>query len=184
MKAIARVFSDVFSSLGIQPPAWLMPLVIVGIILLLWPLIQKNQITGKARALFRQSLQEEGPDRLALQVQALDLVKENPQGIVGLANEGLLKGDPAFTRLALERLRATGRLGHEVRRLDVALNGEKPRIPEAEVLAVTRFLDEGLREKAKQRLKAALEIWPDHPDLLDLVARLDDSPRPNETSGA
>lgn len=173
MNAIARVFSQVFSALGVHPPAWALPLVFGVIVALLWPTIQRNQSTGKARGLFRQSLREQGEERERLQREALELIKGNPNGFVAITEEALAKGDKPFAKQALEGLKTTGKMPHKVRRFTIEIEGEKPKIPEAEVLAVTRFLDEGLLGKAALRLAPALEEWPEHPELLDLKARLD-----------
>jgi hypothetical protein len=177
MAALGRTVQQVLQAFGITLPPWLLPVAIVIAFVALSPLIKRNLNTDKARGVFRQSVRITGEEREKLQEQAIDMVKDNPNGLVAMVEEGLTRGQKDFSRKALDRLRATGKMPNKVRVLTRLVEGDRPKIPEAEVLAVRRFLDAGLVVKARERIVPALEEWPDNEDLQQLDHQIADRER-------
>jgi hypothetical protein len=173
MRGLSNIFQSLLTALGIENQPWIGPIVFVVLLALIWPYLQRNLKTDRGRQRIRGLADMPLPERQKAQDEALQMIGEEPDGLVALADESLRQGDRDYARRVVDRLKATGKKKDHVRRLDALLVDRNLQLPEQTVIAVERLLDTGLLEPARQRLAPALERWPDHPELLALRARIE-----------
>ena len=170
---ILEAVANLLEMVGVEVQPWTLPAFAVGIAVLFLPLIVKNLTTGKARTLLKRARVLEGRARQEQERQALDLVKAHPMGLVSIADEALRHGRRALAVEAVRRLEATGKERAHLRRLKAVLTPDDlPHTVDAVVLLVERLLEAGLRERAEERVAAALRKFGPKRDLQALAQRV------------
>lgn len=173
MRGLSNIFQSLLTALGIQNQPWIGPIAFVVVLALVWPYLQRNLKTDRGRQRIRGLADMPLPERQKAQDEAMQLIGDDADGLVALADESLRQGDRDFARRVLDQLKTTGKKKDQVRRLDALLVDRNLQLPEQTVIAVERLLDTGLLEPARQRLVPALQRWPDNPELLALQARVE-----------
>jgi len=170
---LATAIEEILSDYGIHVPSWIGLAMAAALIVIFLPNIIKNAKVDKARRDMTrlQDLTPEARDRERERI--LDMAKDNPVGLVAIADEALRKQQTAIARGAVERLRRTGKRTADLQRLERALDGDKPRHLLKEVIAIEHLLKAGARDAAATRLAAALAIWPEAPELRELRETVD-----------
>lgn len=172
-KRLAEALDGFLATLGIELAPWVVPVVGVVLLVSLLPLLRRTHRMGKARKVLARAAVASAAERREMEREALALVGDHPLGLLVVAEETARRGRYRVAREALERLRATGRRPLDVRRLEAQLDGTGPATVEEAALAVERFLQEGLLERAEQRLDAARHRWPHESRLLQLQRQLE-----------
>jgi hypothetical protein len=174
--SLTSAIEEILLDYGIHVPTWAGVALALLLIATFLPNIIKNARVDKARRDMGR-LQDLSPeDRDRERERILDMANDNPVGLVAIADEALRKHQTRIARGAVERLRRTGKRTADLRRLERTLDGDKPRHLLGEVIAIEHLLKGGAREAAAKRLAAALETWPDAPELHALQASLDPGP--------
>ncbi len=176
--------NSVLEMFGLQGNPWILPLGFLALVALFWPMIHKNIDTDAGRKRLRGMSEMPLPERKKAQAEALEIVGDDPDGLLAVADEAARAGEKEFARVVLEKLKATGKKKDHVRRLESLLTDRSLQLPEQSVVAVERMIEAGLLEGARDRLAPALERWPDHPELLALKAKLDAPPAPRVASAS
>lgn len=173
LSTLKTAIEEILLDYGIHVPRWAGLALALFLIAVFLPNIIKNAKVQRARSDMTrlQDLTPEERDRERQRI--LDMANDNPVGLVAIADEALRKHQTAIARGALERLRQTGKREADVRRLERALEGDKPRHLLKEVIAIEHLLKAGAREAAATRLAAALLIWPEAPELRELRESVD-----------
>lgn len=172
MRGLAKTISLLLSALGIQTSPWVVPLVIVAAAMLLWPAIQKGQKVDRAVKSLRSTSVRAPADREALGNQALDEVKDDPSGLVQVAEEAVRVGDKALAKAAVNRLMELGKRPQDARRILRSLEVDAPRMAVEVAVRVEPLLESGMLVEARRRLDDGLLRWPEDADLQDLNTRL------------
>lgn len=169
---MTQAITDILLLLGIELPPWGMPVAALVVMILLLPWILKNMKTSKARKLLKMAALESGRTRQEMESEALELVSDNPVGLLAFADECVRRGRYSLARDALERVPRDPRYARERRKVEAQMAPKEPATAEAAAAAIERFLSEGLREEAASRLQKARARWPDHASLVGLVERV------------
>ncbi len=171
---LATAIEEILVDYGIHVPPWIGLAIAFGLIAVFLPSIIKNAKVDKARRDMLRIHDLSSPEERERERQRIvDLATDNPVGLVAIADEALRKHQTAIARGAVERLRRTGKRPDDLRRLERALDGDKPRHLLGEVIAIEHLLKGGALEAARKRLETALETWPDAPELTALERSLD-----------
>ena len=173
MGSLRAAIEEILRDYGIHVPPWAGLALALFLIAVFLPNIIKNAKVQRARRdmMGLQDLPPEERDRERERI--LDTASDNPVGLVAIADEALRKQQTAIARGAVERLRRTGKRGDDLRRLERALEGDKPRHLLKEVIAIEHLLKAGARDAAATRLAAAFLIWPEAPELRELRESVD-----------
>ena len=148
-------------SLGIPPQPWMLPACVLLLGALSWPLIRRTQRISSARKLVAEAQRSSGPERLALQDQVMTLVGSHPMGLVGVVEEALRRQQTDLARRALDALVETGKERIHAKRLHASVHGPPPTSVEAELAAIERLLEADMGHQAAERLRRALQRWPE-----------------------
>jgi hypothetical protein len=145
----------------------LAPLVVAGWVR--W--LRAKQVRGHLRRAFRSA---NPADRELAIDAAFAVAGDSALRVVGLTEEAARLGLLPAARRGAERAAALGAHPNDLVRLRGMLASERPKARHAveDVVAVERFLEEGLVERARERLGAALARYPDDADLLALRERV------------
>lgn len=158
--------------LGVSLPPWAVPVALLMLGLILWPLIRGNLRTDEARKLVRRAARERGPERERLGREALRNVEGRPTGLLVVAEAAHAAGMDELAKDALRRLRATGKMPEHVLRLERAVFGHQPGTPEEALLTIERLLESGAVAAARERWRAARQRWPGHVELNAIGERI------------
>ena len=124
----------------------------------------------RARRVILASRLEGEPTRKAADLSALEIAGEDPSTLVILADQAIREHRTELARLALERLRRTGKRGRDLVRLEDALYGPMPSTSVEAVIRIERLLESGLHEKAALLAGRAALRWPGDPELEALLS--------------
>ena len=155
-------------SFGLDIPAWVIPVVLVAIAASIFPMFARANNSVRARGILSRARLATGQDRQEMEQEALDMVKDDPEGLAVVASAAIQYGRTQLAEQALAQLKATGKRPSDLKRLETLLYGPAPISPEAESIAIRNMLENGLREKARERLKRALATFPQDPDLQEI----------------
>ncbi len=133
----------------------------------------KGGPAARARGMIQRASVQPAPIRTQQERAALELVKDDPNGLLAIAQEAITRDSKATARLALERTLQLNARNAVARRMLAELEGRPTLRLEAELVAIRNLLDEGLDGMAKQRLARAQGLWPDEAGLEELARRLD-----------
>ncbi len=173
MRGLPALVQSLLAMVGLKNAPWVGPLIFMVLIALALPMMEKNAGTNKARRLLRALSDMPAAERSKHHDEILAIVKENPEGLVALADEALKNGNVEFTTKCVAQLKVLGKRADHVRRLERAMAPPAgPALPEQAALAIERLLERGLLEEAGTRLNAALAKWPGHVELVDLERQL------------
>jgi hypothetical protein len=172
-QGLVSIFQELAAVVGLGDQWWgpgVVSLVVVGG---LSPILVRNQKTSRARRLLTRALAAVEPaERRALEEEAFHEVESNPQGLLMLADFALERGRTDLARRAADRLGALGKLPYERRRIEIRLEGDRPRDPAQAAARISLALQLGLAAEAQERLTWARARWPDDADLVELEARV------------
>src|SRR4051794_19493738 len=115
------------------------PLGVILLAILAWPLMRLNVKTDDARRVLKRAGREVGAEREKLEQEALALVGDRPDGLVVVADHAIQAGRMALAKVAMERLRETGKGLPEIRRLERAIDGPQPATPLEAALVLERL---------------------------------------------
>lgn len=177
------LLNNVLQLVGLQGQPWVGPVLLIALLALAWPYLHKTIDTDAGRRKLRGMSDLPLPERRKVQAEALEIVGEDPDGLIAIADEAIRAGEKEYAKSVLEKLRSTGKKKDHVRRLEQLLEDRSLQLPEQTVIAVERMIESGMLEGARVRLAPALERWPDHPELLALKAQLD-APAPASAASA
>lgn len=169
---MTQAITDILLALGIELPPWGMPVAALVLMVVLLPWILKNMKTSKARKLLKKATLESGRTRTEMEAQALDLVSDNPVGLLAFADECVRRGRYGLAREALERVPRDPKFARERRKVAEQMAPREPPTAEAAAAAIERFLSEGLRDEAVRRLQKARARWPEDASLVGLAERV------------
>jgi hypothetical protein len=168
---ITETLSRLLDQAGVVLPPWVFPAVITLGFLALLPLIRRNSRMHRARRLVQDIASERDLDRPEQKAQAIELVQDHPDGLVGLADEAVRRGVNDLAMSALEELKKHGRPAMDIHRLQIELHGPPPAHLEGELAAIESLLSHHLIAAAEKRLRKAEQTWPDAPELRRLALR-------------
>lgn len=172
---MSDVLTSILKMLGLENYPWIGPALLILILAIALPYVQKNVNTDRGRSRIKRMSELPLPERQKVQQEALEIAGDDPDGLIALADEAIRQGDKVYARQVLERLKATGQKRDHVRRLERLLDDTKLQLPEQTIVAVERMIESGMIEEARKRLAPALERWPDHAELRALEQRLSES---------
>jgi hypothetical protein len=157
-------------SLGL--PHWAVGLVFFLGLFTVIAQVMKGGPAARARGLIKRASVQPAPIRTQMERAALELVQDDPNGLLGMAQEAVERGSQATARLALERVLELGKHSDVARRMLDGL-GDRPTLRlESELIAIRNLLDEGLTGMARDRLARARSHWPQAEALDELEQRL------------
>ena len=167
---ILQAITDLLGALGIELAPWMGPVFAVTVMIILLPWILKNMKTSSARKMLKRASLEGGAKRLEMEQKAIDMVADNPEGLMALAEECRRRGRYGVARQALSKI-PEGDVARrrQRRRMLVEMAPRQPETPEAAALVVERLRGEGLADEASARLTKAMRRWPESPDLVALT---------------
>lgn len=175
MRGIAQAMQSLFSIFGIKVAPWFLPLAMLLIVFSLYPMLQKNASTDKARRMLRKLPETPMAERPAVEAEALKLVGDDIHGLLVVSQLALELGNKGLALAAAERLKATGKRPDDVRRILAALDDGGPRMVEQAVVRVERALEMGLLPEARRRLDEARGRWPDDATLAALETQVSEA---------
>ncbi|MEL6342870.1 MAG: hypothetical protein AAFV53_07035 [Myxococcota bacterium] len=173
MGGITTALTELLGAMGLDLPPWGMPAIAVALMILLLPWILKNMKTTKARKLLKKAAFERNEARERMEREALDLVSNNPTGLLAFADECIRRGRYPLARQALDRLPGDDpKMRRERRRLMETMAPREPATAAAAAVTIERFLDEELHDEARRRLDRARKRWPEDALLRALAQKL------------
>ena len=179
MGRLKSLLEQLLGNLGVELPPWAIPACLLLLFVLLFPLIRRSHRSGKARKILARARYAPAAQRLQMERQVLEMVGQDPVGLMVVAEEALRRGRSALAHEATERLRATGKRPADLQKLLRQLDtGPHTTLPE-EILAIQNLRREGLTERARERWERAVTRWPQATEL----ERLLDDEAPDEEQG-
>lgn len=174
MGGVASFVSSLFQMIGVQPPSWVMPLVVMMILAFVLPNTIASQRGDDALKLIRRASMERLTERERLEAEALNRVDKDAEGLLRVARDALERGRPRLAREALDRLKRTGKLPRETALMERMVGAEETsaRTPEEAAIRIERALENGLPAEAQRLLGPARARWPEDPSWDELAARL------------
>ncbi|MFZ5475993.1 MAG: hypothetical protein ACOZNI_04400 [Myxococcota bacterium] len=166
MSGLGQLIASLVEATGGHLPAWGLPAFFVGLTVLAWPMVRRNDRTGKARKLLQAAAH--APDRDRLEAEALALVEGHPVGLVVVADEALKAGRKELAARALAALRRTGKRDVDALRIARDLEGPQPGTPMEAAIVVERLIEQGMKEEARERLGRWRRRWPQDEELAQL----------------
>jgi len=171
-----RGIGDIVAILQSALPPWALALVAVTVVLVGGPAWFDNVRGKQIRGQIRKMLRADGPGaRAAHADEALQLAAERPRRLVTLVREAHKYQLNDLRDAALERLRDGGKSPADVEVLDKLVQPESKAAPTSleAVVRVEKLLDAGLVVGAKEQLDAALDRFPNDPELLALDRKIE-----------
>jgi hypothetical protein len=169
---ILKAITDLLSALGITLPPWAGPSVALVVMILLLPWILKNMRTSSARKMLKRASIENVERRLELERAAIEMVSDNPEGLMALAEECVRMGRYVVAREALALIPEDDiKRQRQRKRMLKEMAPRQPETPEAAALVIERLLEEGLEEEAQRRLETACRRWPQSSVLASMANR-------------
>ncbi len=169
MGGIKSALQGLVDAFGV--PSWVVLLIGALVVAYMIRSLFRSAPVGRARALVTRASFAGGDERQAMEDKALQMVTGHPDGLIAVATEALKRGRPMLAREAIDQLRATGRQGQELRRLELLLEA-RPLTPQQEALAIRNLLAEGLQAQARAKLTKARGTWPRDEELAALEREL------------
>jgi hypothetical protein len=171
MRGIKPLF-DAFGDMFAELPPWAPAVFGVLFAMWAWPIYKASQKRSRARRAMRSAAGERGAERERLEAEALAAVEGDANGLLIVADLALTQGRKELAARAAEKLRATGKLLHEHRRLQRQLEPPLPALPSEACIIIEQQLKTGLVAEARARLAQARKKWPFDDELEALEARL------------
>jgi hypothetical protein len=171
-----RGIGDIVSILQSFLPPWALAVIAVVALAVGGPAWFDNVRGKQIRGRIRKMLRADGPDaRAAYAHEALELAGERPRRLVTLIREAHKYQLNELRDRALERLREGGASPADVEVLDKLVRPESKAAPTSleAVVRVEKLLDAGLVVGAQEQLDAAMERFPEDPELRQLRSRLE-----------
>ena len=166
---------NILQSSGLDIPAWVIPVVLVAIAASIFPMFAQANNSSRARGILGRARMAEGQARKDMEQEALEMVRDDPIGLAVVVSASIQYGRIQLAEEALDLLRKSGKRPSDVKRLEALLYGPAPVSPEAESIAIQNFLDNGLKERVRERLKRALQSFPTDAELLEIERTLETS---------
>lgn len=101
---MTETINQLLGLLGLELPAWGLPVLALVIMVLLLPAILRNMRITKARKLIAKSWIEQPEERMAQEDRAFSLVENDGAGLVAVADEALRRGRMPLVRRAVQGL--------------------------------------------------------------------------------
>lgn len=172
---MTRVLSDIAGLLANVVPPWAFPPAVALLLVVAAPIwlrmVRGRQVGGLVRRMVRADPTER--ERLGDEVLGLAGTRD---GLLLIAAEQAHRYDQrVFRDRVLAVLEARGAVPQDVARLRGKLAVAAPPVGHPLEIAanVERLLEQGLRDRARERLRAGRSRYPDDPDLSALEQRLD-----------
>lgn len=175
---MTRVLSDVAKLLSqIVPPWALLPaLLLLGLAAVpVWlRMVRARQIGGRIRRMVRA----EPADREQLANEVLELAGDRDALLLTAAEQAIRYDQRGLRDRVIAALDARGTSPAEVAHLRSKTRASPAPIGHPLEIAgsVERLVEQGLHERARERLEAGRKRYPDDPDLLALERRLSEPP--------
>ena len=166
---LTQVIGDLLSIFGIQLPPWggLVMALIVAVVFI--PFFVRSHRASLSRKKLKLSGFENRDKRIRMEGEAVDMVRDNPDALIALAEEGMRLGRYPFVRKVLALLpEEKKKYGKIVKQLTQKMEPREDLTPDSAVIAIERLQSEGMAEAAEVRLGRALLRWPNDPQLLAL----------------
>ncbi|MBM4392776.1 MAG: hypothetical protein FJ090_16755 [Deltaproteobacteria bacterium] len=152
-------------------PAWARWALVGTALLLLLLGLRRTVPADNARRRYARAERLPAPQRAAEQDAALASVRDNANGLLGIAQLALAAGRVSHVEAALARLRVLRAYPEAVLRLQRQVEGPQPGTALEAALIVERFLDQGQLDEARSRLARYQARWPRDDDLAALAPR-------------
>ena len=170
MRGMGAALKGLVSVLGLPP--WVVGLIFAGALLMIFSQLKKGVPAARARGLIVKAAVSESRVRPKLEKEALQIIWDDPGGLLAVAQEALRRDSRGTASAAVERLQQLGAFPDQTRALAEQIEGRPARRLEAEIVAIRNLLDEDLHDMARARLARAREAWPEDEALLELEGRL------------
>lgn len=170
--ALSSLLRMTLEAVGVAPRPWMVPLAVGLVLFFFGPTILRNIHTGQARReVMRLSLLD--ADARKARIEAIvELLRDNPVGLVSIADEALRRQQAPLARRAMEELQRRGDRPREVQRLREAIEGPLPRNLELELVTLEQLVASGAHEAARERLRRLERAFPGEPRLAALSQSL------------
>ena len=165
------MLGQAFESMGI--PMWVFPVLIIGFIYAVVQLLNPKTAATKARRMVAEACMTAGEERLGMEREALEMVEDDPEGLIAVAQEAMQRGRHGLARQAVEQLESTGKKSLEARKLRDLIDGGSGGQPTRELVNIRELLEEGLITQARRRLDLAMGKWPNSDALKDMAQRVE-----------
>ncbi len=165
---LSQIINDFFLALGFELPAWSGIFLALIVFMLFLPWFIRNARTSRARKLFKKSVYLSGDDREQAQNSAIELVRNNPQGLLSLAELAHQMRLFTLSNQLLDKISHKPKLKREIRLLRQKMEPRGELTPESAAVAVRNLRKEGLEAAANERLVRAIKRWPDSMELQEL----------------
>ena len=169
---LSQIINDFFMALGIELPGWTGIAVALGVFVLFFPLFLRNARTTRARKMMKKAGHASGQERDDLELKAIQLVKNNPYGLLALADLAHQMKRYTLAISLLDQLPNKPKLRREARRIRSKMEPRGELTADSAASAVRNLMDEGMNLAAVERLDNALERWPNSRALLNLKQEL------------
>lgn len=173
MGALVKLIADLLRLVGVGSlPPWGGPAILLALFALAWPFIRMNATTDDARRILKHAARERGESRARMEQEALEKVGDRPNGLVAIAQIALEQGRRALAEQAVAKLRATGKLLPELRKLERALEPPLPALASEACIVIEHMLETGAVESAAERVAQARRKWTFDEEVEALEARV------------
>jgi hypothetical protein len=148
------------------------PVIALLVALPFLPSILRSRKVKRARKLLQRASHEGYQERLRLQEEALELVADQPQGLLAVAEEALRRNMRSVAEEAAQRLGGMEKAREELRALQRKLDDGPVKTPEGVSVVIGQLLDQGQHDAARARLEEARRRWPRSEALDEVEQRL------------
>lgn len=173
MGALIKLIADLLRLVGVGSlPPWGGPAILLTLFAVAWPFLRMNASTDDARRILKHAARERGESRLRMEQEALEKVGDRPNGLVAIAHLALEQGRRELAEAAVAKLRATGKLVPELRKLERVLEPPLPVLASEACIVIERMLETGAVAHAAERVAQARKKWPFDEEVEALEARV------------
>ena len=172
--SLSQVINDFLQALGLDLPWWSGLAMVLAIFIVFLPQFIQTARSQRARKLLKQAGYEDPELRRKNEQKAILLVKNNPQGLLALAEEALRNKNydqaDRILRLVPQKKK---KYRYEIRRLRKKMAPRGELTPLSAASAIKSLIESGLFESADERLRKALLRWPAAKELHELALLLE-----------
>ena len=170
MRGIGLAIKGLVATLGLPP--WVVGLFFLLVLVSIFNQLKKGVPAARGRGLIVRAAVADVRQRPLLEKQALEVVWDDPSGLLAVAQECLRREARGTAEKALLRLKELGAAPDRIRALEEQITGRRGLNLGAELVAIRNLIDNGLTDMARTRLARAREAFPDEEALTDLAAQL------------
>lgn len=151
--------------LGIPWEPWMANLIVFGGAMILFPFFLRNIRISQARNKLKRSNVIYGEERRAMEVEAMEKVKDIPTALLGLADQAIVMKRYELAEEFISHVPRTKKYKRELVAIYKKINPDSHRNLPSELLAIEQLKANGLNDLAEKRWQDAKRRWPNAVEL-------------------